>query len=66
MQDSNIVIQPGIPSCNWLAPHRLLDISLAFHISLLLVAFVCEHSHKVFSLSIQWKRNIMLSYAYAW
>ena len=25
MQDSNVVIQPGIASCNWLAPHRLLD-----------------------------------------
>ena len=25
MQDSKIVIQPGIASCNWLAPHRLLD-----------------------------------------
>ena len=25
MQETNIVIQPGIASCNWLAPHRLLD-----------------------------------------
>lgn len=25
MQETNVVIQPGIASCNWLAPHRLLD-----------------------------------------
>jgi len=25
MQETNAVIQPGIISCNWLAPHRLLD-----------------------------------------
>ena len=25
MQHSSVVIQPGMVSCNWLAPHRLLD-----------------------------------------
>ena len=25
MQETNVVIQPGIASCTWLAPHRLLD-----------------------------------------